>query len=243
MGVEVLKSQADIDNARNELRRRRLSFARSRWLRLAREIALSRAINVGDELKSWDVLKTMDFIERTLSRDAPILDLGAFASELPCILHKLGYLDVAGVDLNPRIKKMPYADKVHYEVANFLHTPFKSESFQAITAISVIEHGFNSELLLKEVSRLLRPGGFFIASFDYWPDKVDTRDSPIFGMDWKIFSALEVQQFLHDAIDYELSPHGEVDLAGGDPAIHFAQKNYTFAWLALQKIADNGSGQ
>jgi SAM-dependent methyltransferase len=243
MSVEVLKSKLEIANARQELCRRGLSFAPSRWRRLAQEVGVFRGINVGDELKSWDVLKTVDFIERNISKGSPILDIGAFASELPCILHKLGYTNLAGVDLNPNIKKMPYAKAVRYEVSDFLDTPFENQSFQAITAISVIEHGFNSELLLTEVSRILRPGGLFIASFDYWPGKIDTRGMPIFGMDWTIFSEQEVHRFLQEANGYDLAPHGDVNLAGGDKAIHFARKDYTFAWLALQKTGKRLSSE
>src|SRR5439155_13891265 len=90
------------------------------------------------------------------------------------ILHNLHYSNLTGIDLNPDVKKMPHADAVRYEVANFMHTQFKNEEFQAISAISVIEHGFNSHQLLAEISRLLRPGGYFVTSFDYWPNKVDT---------------------------------------------------------------------
>ena len=235
MSVEVLKSKVEIEKARGVLRRRELSFTSRRWKRLACKIGISRAIDVGDELKSWDVLRTLEFIESNISRDSPILDIGAYASELLCILHNLHYSNLVGIDLNPNIKRMPYADAVRYEVSDFMRTAFESGSFQAITAISVIEHGFDSGLLLKEVSRLLRPGGFFIASFDYWPCKIDTRGIPIFGMDWTIFSAEEVNRFLQEANDYELFPRGEVELTSGDKAIHFARKDYTFAWLALQK--------
>jgi SAM-dependent methyltransferase len=242
MSVEVLKSKAEIKKARHELRRRELSFTSPRWKRLACKIGVSKAIDVGDELKSWDVLKTVNFIETSISKSAPILDIGAFASELPCVLHNLHYSNLAGIDLNPDIKKMPYADVVRYEVSDFMHTPFESESFQVITAISVIEHGFNSRLLLTELSRLLRPRGYFVASFDYWPDKVDTRGVSVFGMDWKIFSEQEVRRFLDEAREYDLTPWGEVNLAGWDRSINHAHKDYTFAWLVLQKSAVNQEG-
>jgi SAM-dependent methyltransferase len=243
MSIEVLKSKAEIEKARLELRRRELSFTSPRWKRLACKMGISKAVDVGDELKSWDVLKTVHFMESNISRSAPILDIGAFASELPCILHNLYYSNLAGIDLNPNIKKMPYADAVRYEVSDFMHTPFESESFQVITAMSVIEHGFNSRLLLAEISRLLRPDGHFVASFDYWPDKVDTSGVSVFGMDWKIFSAQEVRAFLHEAIAYNLFPRGEIDLTGLDKPIHCEHKDYTFAWLALQKTAIDDRAQ
>ena len=218
MSIEVLKSKAEIQLARRELQRRRLSFTSPWWKKLARKTSISSAIDVGDELKSWDVLKTVHFIERNISKSDPILDMGAFACEILCIMHNLGYSNLAGIDLNPDVKKMPYADAVRYHVANFMHTQFESESFRVISAISVIEHGFNSSQLLAEISRLLRPGGYFIASFDYWPDKLDTSGISFFGMDWTIFSEQEVRRFLDEAKSYNLAPLGGIDLAGcGNP--------------------------
>jgi SAM-dependent methyltransferase len=235
MSVEVLKSNADIQKARRELRGRELSFTSPLWKRFAHKIGISNGIEVGDELKSWDVLRTVHFVEKNVPRNAPILDMGAFASELPCILRKLDYSNLAGVDLNPEIQKMPYADSVRYEISDFMHTSFENETFSAITAISVIEHGFNSQPLLQELSRLLRPRGYFIASFDYWPDKINTDGISIFGMDWRIFSAQEVNTFIREAGEHGLVAPGDINLAASDRAISCAGWDYTFAWLVLQK--------
>ena len=190
---------------------------------------------MGDTIKSWDVLKTASFIRDRLPRETPVLDVGAYASEILSVLHRMKYSNLTGVDLNPHIKEMPFADPIRYEVADFMATPFPDESFGAITAISVIEHGFQSERLLREISRLLRPGGYFIASFDYWPEKVDTTGMDIFGMDWRIFSKAEVLAFIEEARAYGLSPCGEIDLEAGEKVIHWGGKDYTFAWLALRK--------
>jgi SAM-dependent methyltransferase len=235
MSFEVLESRARIEQARHELRRRGLSFTNSWWQQLSRRVGVSSRVGVGDYLKSWDVLKTTSFIEKNVSSSDPILDIGAFASELLYVLHHLHYSNLTGIDLNPDIKKMAYGDRVRYEVSDFMHTSFEASSFAAITAMSVIEHGFNGNVLLSEVSRLLRPRGYFIASFDYWPEKVDTTGISFFGMDWKIFSKQEVQAFLDEAAGYTLYPHGEVDLGGREKPISSANKDYTFAWLVLQK--------
>ena len=103
MTVRVLKARAEIKRARQELRHRKLSFASPPWMRLLRRLGISNGIEVGDVLKSWDVVKTLEFMESRVSKSDPILDIGAFASELPCILHNLHYTNLTGVDLNPPI--------------------------------------------------------------------------------------------------------------------------------------------
>lgn len=235
MSLEVLRDKSEIAHARLELSRRGLSCTSSLWQRILRKLGVAKGIEVGDKIKSWDVLKTANFIEKNIPKDAPILDIGAYASEILCVLHRLGYCRLTGVDLDPRLKLMPYAGTIHYEVSDFMNAPFKSESFEVITATSVIEHGFDSQSLLKEMSRLLRPGGYFIASFDYWPEKVDTSGIPFFGMDWRIFSEPEVLQFLAEARVHNLIPCGQLVLKAQDKAINYADRSYTFAWLAVRR--------
>lgn len=242
MSVQVLRSRSEIDSARTELRRRGVSFISAWPLRVLRTLGLVKGISVGDYVKSWDILNTATFIQENVAQGSPILDIGAYASEILCVLHRLNYSRLTGVDLNPRISLMPYADTIRYEVADFLSTRFEDESFAAITAISVIEHGFSSRPLLSEVSRLLRPSGYFIASFDYWPDKVDTTGVSVFGMDWRIFSKAEVLAVLDEAQTYHLTSCRTVDLDADELIMRFAGKRYTFAWLALQKSTFSGGG-
>ena len=233
--TSVLKSKSEIRSARAEMRRSGISCLTPRIRQWLNTIGFFGGVVVGDVIKSWDVFKTANFLRDRLPHETPILDVGTYASEILSVLHRMKFTSLAGVDLNPRIKEMPFADHIRYDVADFMATPFPEGSFGAITAISVIEHGFESERLLREVSRLLRSGGYFIASFDYWPEKVDTTGIDIFGMDWKIFSKAEVLAFIEEARAYGFSPCGEIDLEGGEKVIHWGGKDYTFAWLALGK--------
>ncbi len=235
MSVEVLGSRAAIDQARQALRRQNLSFISPWPFRMLRQFGGLHGVSVGDYIKSWDVRNTLRFIQQHVPRQAAVLDIGAYASEILCILHRLGYPTLTGVDLNPKLKQMPFASGIHYDVADFMHTPYRSETFDVVTAISVIEHGFDGQALLHEVSRLLRPNGYCIASFDYWPDKIDTTGLQVFGMDWRIFSRAEVLAFIQDAQAYGLAPHANVSLEATAPLMHFEGKDYTFAWMALQK--------
>ncbi len=237
MCVEVLQFRSEIDQARTELNRLGLSCVTSSawWQPMLCRLGLAKEIPVGDYLKSWDVLRTATFIKERVLRDAPILDVGAYASEILYVLHRLGYTNLTGIDLDPKLKSMPYADGIRYEVSDFMHTPFKSGLFEVITAISVIEHGLDSQALLAEMSRLLRPGGHFIASFDYWPEKVEATDIRFFGMDWRIFSEQEVLAFIDGAREYHLTPNGDIALKAHDKTVMYADRNYTFAWMVLRK--------
>jgi SAM-dependent methyltransferase len=235
MSIQVLRNPFEITNARTSLRKRSLSCLTPWPVRGLRKAGVVSGVNIGDALKSWDVLNTSGFIERHLKSSSSICDFGAYASEIPAVLHKLGYSFIVGVDLNPRLHLMPQRPSTRYCLANFLRAPFTSESFDVVTAISVIEHGFQRAALLSEVCRLLKPGGYFIASFDYWPEKIDTSAIRVFGMDWSIFSRSEIQELLSDAGTHGLQPVGRIELDVEKPVIHWGGKDYTFAWMVLRK--------
>ncbi|WP_124950153.1 class I SAM-dependent methyltransferase [Sulfuriferula thiophila] len=235
MTMEVLQDKLQISKARQELVNKGASLIESPLRSLLRKLGLVRGVAMGDMVKSWDVLATVDFLEKNVQKNDPILDIGCYASEVIVALHKLGFSNLTGADLNPNLRKMPYQNDIHYEITDFMHTKFEDASFQAITSISVIEHGFDGQSLLKEMSRLLKPGGYFIASFDYWPEKIDTTGTKFFGMDWKIFSKNEVVDFVNAAAAYGFSPNGEMKYDGKDKPIDCADKQYTFGWLVLKK--------
>lgn len=237
MTAVVLQGRAEIDASRDALRRIGASCLAPWPVPFLRRSGILPGIDVGDPLKSWDILTSATFLLEKLPKNAPVLDIGAYASEILCALRRLGFTSLTGVDLNPEIRKMPHAGAIRYEVSDFMQTPFDDGSFGAVTAISVIEHGFDAPRLLGEISRLLRPGGYFVASFDYWPEKIDTAGMKIFGMDWTIFSRQEILDFLAEAESYDLLPVGRIALDARDRVVDWGGKRYTFGWLALRKAA------
>jgi SAM-dependent methyltransferase len=236
--MNVLQDKLQINKARQELDKKGASHVDapdSRLKSLMRRLGLVSGVIMGDMVKSWDVLATINFIESNVKKNEPILDIGCYCSEILASLHKVGYSNLTGADLNPNLNKMPYQNAIRYETANFMHTKFEDGSFKAITSISVIEHGFDGQGLLKEMSRLLQPGGYFISSFDYWPEKIDTTEIKFFGMDWLIFSKQDVINFIAQAADYGLAPVGELNFESQDTPIECAGKKYTFGLLVLKK--------
>ena len=122
-----------------------------------------------------------------------------------------------------------------YARADMMRTPFVGDSFDHITAVSVIEHGFDCERLFAEAARILKRGGTFLASFDYWPTKIDTSQTPLFGLPWNIFSADEVKQLIDGARRAGLVLTGPINLEVGAPPIHFERRRYTFGVLEVRK--------
>lgn len=204
--------------------------------RFGRRLGIRRTPGVGDVRKSWDVLRAADFIEGHVGREETVLDLGANGSEILPVLDRLGYRHLIGIDLDPAVVRMPSANRISYRVGDFMRTGLEDRSCAAITAISTIEHGYRADDLFHEVARLLRQGGFFIASFDYWPSKVSTEGTTLFGMSWTIFSADEVEGLINDARRWGLEPCGPVRPDARVPVVHFEERDYTFAWLALRRL-------
>lgn len=235
MSLEILQSRRQYVDARRELVKARVSSIDTPLQSLFRRLRLLRSISVGEVNKSWDVLQTLNFLSLNVGKSEPVLDIGCYASEIILALHKAGFANLTGADLDPGVGRMPFQHAIRYVATDFMHTPFPDASFRAITSISVIEHGFNGPALLCEVSRLLTADGFFTASFDYWPDKIDTSGIRFFGLDWKIFSKEDVETFIDQAASYGLMPAGQVRYDGAEAPIECAGKRYTFAWLALRK--------
>lgn len=97
--------------------------------------------------------------------DASILDIGCGAGFLSNSLALRDY-SVTGVDLSPNsLQVAANHDSTHtvnYKVADAYALPFEKDHFEVVTAMDFLEHVEHPELVVAEVSRVLKPGGIFI---------------------------------------------------------------------------------
>jgi SAM-dependent methyltransferase len=240
MSVEVLTKSVDNTRARVEMRRSGLDCVTPFFKKVLFKTRIVRGVTVGDLKKSWDVLRTLQFIEQNLDKTTPILDLGACASEILCSLYKMGFSDLTGIDLSPDVTRMPYNQDIKYVTGDFTNTSFLDEAFGAITAISVLEHGYCGPKIFREVSRLLKTGGYLIGSTDYWPEKIDTGGTTAYGLDWRIFSKDELLELIEEADKHGLVPVGQLNFEASERTARWFKRNYTFAWFAFQKVDVHG---
>ncbi len=107
-----------------------------------------------------------------LPQGSRILDVGAGDGRLALALAEDGAREVVGVDISPAMLEMaeylrlssgsPAALRVSYRLAPAQRMPFLNESFDAIICRLLLHHTQKPELILREIVRLLKPGGILI---------------------------------------------------------------------------------
>jgi ubiquinone/menaquinone biosynthesis C-methylase UbiE len=81
--------------------------------------------------------------------------------------------NVVGVDISPEViahARNRYGDKVTFSVGSCTDIPLSNASFDVVVSFETLEHLAGHEQMLKEVKRVLRPGGVLILSS---PDKLN----------------------------------------------------------------------
>ena len=237
--MEVLQNYKQVIDARKKLTEKNISFIDSsviiRFKNLLRKLGLKNQISIGDVNKSWDILSFIQFIEKNVSKNQPILDIGCYCSEFVVALDALGYKKLSAVDLNPGISFMPAQNRINYEVCDFMKYKPKEKKFRAISAISVLEHGFDRKRFLKSMSNILMKDGYLFISFDYWDKKIDTSKTRLFDMEWTIFSRSEVQKIIEEAKEFNLFQINEPSFKCDEKAITHVGYKYTFGKIIFKK--------
>ena len=217
---------------------------RDRALRTAAEVdaavAEVRALGLvphGDAPKNFDHLVALGAILEDTTPDADVLEMGAAVySPLLTWLYQYGYRSLVGIDLTYR--KPIHRGPIRLEGMDLTKTTFEDGSFDAISCLSVIEHGVDPAAYLREARRLLRPGGVLVTSTDYWVDPVDTGDLTAYGGPVRIFSGAEIAALVDDARRMGFRAAGPIDLSCGERVVHWARVGLDFTFIAFVLHSD-----
>jgi SAM-dependent methyltransferase len=186
--------------------------------------------------KNWDHLAAVSTILARTSPSACILDAGGeFYSNVLPALFVYSYSNLYGINLS--FTDPARRGPIRYLPGDITRAPFPDEFFDAITCLSVIEHGVPRESYFREMHRLLKPGGVLITSTDYFPTPIDTKGMLAHGAPVRIFSKPEVQAAISLAQGIGLMPIEELDLECTETPIRWDAYGlaYTFVIFTLQK--------
>src|SRR5262249_3365544 len=96
-----------------------------------------------------------------IRQSSSVLDVGIGSGSNLRMLAEMGFSHVIGLDPNPDVIRI-CQDKGFTSVqeGSISDLPFSSESFDLVLATDVIEHVQDDATALKEICRVLRPGGY-----------------------------------------------------------------------------------
>lgn len=191
-----------------------------------------------DHEKNWDSLAALDLILNSTENNAEILDAGGERySMITPWLYMYGYYNLRVGNIT--FDKPSWRGPIRYLYSDVTQTDFESDSFDAITCLSVIEHGVDAEAYFREMSRILKPGGVLITSTDYFEPKVEAGDREAYGMPVRVLCKREIVELLSVAAQFGLRPTGSIDLTCNESVVEWERLNlaYTFVVFSLRKDA------
>jgi len=110
-------------------------------------------------------VKSISFYQRRIDlKNAKILEIGCGNGDYSIELARTGAF-VVSIDIDPgrtqlvRMRAKEEGVNLNVFVGDAQETPFKAESYDLILCRHVIEHVSNPELLIEEMSRILKQGG------------------------------------------------------------------------------------
>lgn len=209
---------------------------RADWEASTAECRRLRLPSHHDRTKNWDALGAVSTVLANVGPDAAVLDAGSarYSPVLPW-LALYGLSDLFGNNLE-------FADPVRRGPATYLYgditaTSFPAERFDAITCMSVIEHGVPITPFFTEMARLLKPGGVLVVSTDYDQQPPDTSGLFAYGTPVHIFSPSEIKDLVATAGQCGLTLMGELALDHDERPVYWKRLDlsYTFIRLAFRK--------
>ena len=180
--------------------------------------------------KNWDFLVALGTILERTNQRAAVLDMGSarYSRVLPS-LYAFGYRRLVGIDLVPM--ELGHPTMVEHLTMDLTATTFADATFDAITCLSVIEHGVSPDGFAREASRLLRQGGVAIVSTDFWCSEVDVAGKSAYGVPVHVLSPPDIAEWIAAAARYGLTLVSTLEMECGDPVVHWRSVDLDFTFL------------
>lgn len=117
---------------------------------------------VGDMFFKRRIYKVLEYLK--IEKDDKILDVGCGEGFYELVISNLYDCNIVAIDndkkiLNMAKKQLGKNKKIKLELQNVKKLPYKSTSFDKIICTEVLEHINEDDVVVKELYRVLKPGG------------------------------------------------------------------------------------
>ncbi len=124
--------------------------------------------------------KLLDFVE--LKDNQAFLEIGCGNGLVTKHLAEDYIADVTGIDIDPQQIEMARSsvdglENLRYLEADATDLPFGESSFDVVFSFGVLHHIKDWLDALKEVKRVLKPGGYFVYADIIYPERITEMDS------------------------------------------------------------------
>ena len=108
-----------------------------------------------------------EFLDNNSSAGGKVLDVGCGSGEIARVIKEKGYL-VSGVDFSPIAIELARKQDIDGQLVDLdSGIPFDDDTFDTVWAGDVIEHVFDPIFVLREINRVLIPGGQLLCTVPY----------------------------------------------------------------------------
>lgn len=113
--------------------------------------------------KNWDNQLFRDFILPRIDPTKSVLDYGAGRGHVEEMNFRGLAKFVAGIDPEPAVFENPYLDEAKILELPKAVIPYDDDTFDVVFADNVMEHVADPIVTFREIRRVLKPGGVFLA--------------------------------------------------------------------------------
>lgn len=131
---------------------------------------------------------------------ATVLDVGCGTGAVMEHMKSLGY-EAFGVDMSPEALQYCQAKKLTVTLGTAESIAYPDASFDVVLALDVLEHVSDHQAAVKEIARILKPGGIFVATVPAHPWLFSYHDVALHHV--RRYRRAEFTQILETALTVE----------------------------------------
>lgn len=167
----------------------------------------------------------LELVEASVPRASKVLDIGCGTGETAVKLMRRGY-EVWGLDIAEAMIRhaRERCGSGQFQVGDCEHIPFRDDTFDAVVCLGVIEYLDTDERALREMCRVLKPGGSAVVS-------TPSAIYPFYHLDRVFLGLMASSRPLYHFVKYRLHGRRAPVRQASREVVH--RRYYRRRWLRL----------